>query len=325
MWAAWARWLGVPGPAMFAALGATIERGVSHREALALIRPGVDVDAETDARAAAGDPDGFRPEDVYPDARPALAELRRSGRRVGMAGNTGRSAEAVLAAVGEPGDLITSSEAVGAEKPAPAFFRALADLAGEPPERIAYVGDRLDNDVLPAQAAGMTGVHIRRGPWGVLHAARPRPPRPICGSTRCAASRSCSMRSVPGGEAGRRDRGPDPRTVHQRGVVHHLDLVADVLRDRTLHVRQPLDRLPDAALTAAAVHAGDRDQRPLHGHSPGLEAAAAATYAATSTASWPFSSSAGMGGSDEVAPTRICSLTMASNEERSQSSLAGPA
>jgi FMN phosphatase YigB (HAD superfamily) len=31
------------------------------------------------------------------------------------------------------------------------------------------VGDRVDNDVLPALACGMEAVHIRRGPWGLLH------------------------------------------------------------------------------------------------------------------------------------------------------------
>ena len=35
--------------------------------------------------------------------------------------------------------------------------------------RIAYVGDRVDNDVLPALAAGLVAVHVRRGPWGLLH------------------------------------------------------------------------------------------------------------------------------------------------------------
>jgi FMN phosphatase YigB (HAD superfamily) len=35
----------------------------------------------------------------------------------------------------------------------------------------------MDNDVLPAQAAGMIGVHLRRGPWGHLHAARPEAAR----------------------------------------------------------------------------------------------------------------------------------------------------
>ena len=35
------------------------------------------------------------------------------------------------------------------------------------------MGDRLDNDVLPARAAGMRTVLLRRGPWGHLHSARP--------------------------------------------------------------------------------------------------------------------------------------------------------
>jgi FMN phosphatase YigB (HAD superfamily) len=39
------------------------------------------------------------------------------------------------------------------------------------------VGDRLDNDVLPAVAAGMTGVFVRRGPWGVIHATWPEAAR----------------------------------------------------------------------------------------------------------------------------------------------------
>jgi len=34
---------------------------------------------------------------------------------------------------------------------------------------IAYVGDRVDNDVEPALAAGIDAVHVRRGPWGHLH------------------------------------------------------------------------------------------------------------------------------------------------------------
>ena len=31
------------------------------------------------------------------------------------------------------------------------------------------MGDRVDNDVLPALAAGLVAVHVRRGPWGLLH------------------------------------------------------------------------------------------------------------------------------------------------------------
>jgi len=35
------------------------------------------------------------------------------------------------------------------------------------------VGDRLDNDVLPALAAGMIAVFLRRGPWGYIHTTHP--------------------------------------------------------------------------------------------------------------------------------------------------------
>jgi len=54
-----------------------------------------------------------------------------------------------------------------------AFFRRIAAELNVEPRRIAYVGDRIDNDVLPAKSAGMRAVFIRRGPWGHLHAHRP--------------------------------------------------------------------------------------------------------------------------------------------------------
>ena len=44
----------------------------------------------------------------------------------------------------------------------------LAELADARPAEVAYVGDRADNDVLPALAAGLVAFHLRRGPWGRL-------------------------------------------------------------------------------------------------------------------------------------------------------------
>ena len=82
--------------------------------------------------------------------------------------------ETSLAALGVPADFIASSARWGVEKPDPAFFARAVEVAGVPAHAIAYVGDRLDNDVLPAKAAGMLGVFIRRGPWGVIHAASPQ-------------------------------------------------------------------------------------------------------------------------------------------------------
>jgi FMN phosphatase YigB (HAD superfamily) len=37
--------------------------------------------------------------------------------------------------------------------------------AGCPAGQLLYVGDRLDNDIRPAQAAGLATALIRRGPW----------------------------------------------------------------------------------------------------------------------------------------------------------------
>ena len=68
-------------------------------------------------------------------------------------------------------DRVGSSAGWGVAKPSPEFFARVADLADVTPAKIAYVGDRVDNDIEPALAAGMVAVHIRRGPWGFLHAA----------------------------------------------------------------------------------------------------------------------------------------------------------
>ncbi len=66
-------------------------------------------------------------------------------------------------------DFVGSSARWGVWKPRPGFYARLIEEAGVPPEKIAYVGDRVDNDILPALAAGLVAVHVRRGPWGLLH------------------------------------------------------------------------------------------------------------------------------------------------------------
>lgn len=111
--------------------------------------------------------------DLYPDAISCLIELRRFGLVVGIAGNEPAETEVDLRKLELPVDHIATSTGVGVAKPDPAFFKALRDLVGVPADQIAYVGDRLDNDLLPAQAAGMVGVLIERGPWGLAHAMRP--------------------------------------------------------------------------------------------------------------------------------------------------------
>jgi len=172
-WGMWADWLGVTRLTFFAALGALIERGEHHRRVFEIVRPGIDLARERAARAAAGLDERIEPGDFYLDALPCLRELRARGYRIGLAGNQPIAAEAQLRSLGLPADIVASSAGWGVEKPAPEFFARIAAAACVPASSIAYVGDRLDNDVLPAAAAGMVAVFVRRGPWGHLHATQP--------------------------------------------------------------------------------------------------------------------------------------------------------
>ena len=56
----------------------------------------------------------------------------------------------------------------GVEKPGPAFFKRVAQAAPCDADEILYVGDRLDNDIRPAVAAGLRTALIRRGPWAMI-------------------------------------------------------------------------------------------------------------------------------------------------------------
>lgn len=57
----------------------------------------------------------------------------------------------------------TATKAVICGKPAPAYFEAALEMLGVPAARAAMVGDDVANDVLGAQAIGMTGVLVRTG------------------------------------------------------------------------------------------------------------------------------------------------------------------
>ncbi len=107
-------------------------------------------------------------DELYPDAVPAIDELRSRGLRVAAVGNTPAASEELLR---DRVDVLGSSESWGVAKPAAEFFARVVGAVAVDAQDIAYVGDRVDNDVLPALAAGMVAVHIRRGPWGHLHEA----------------------------------------------------------------------------------------------------------------------------------------------------------
>lgn len=164
--AAWADWLGVPRHTFSAVFGAVIARGLDYQETFRAFRPDFDLAVELERRAAAGQPESFGEEDLYPDARPCLTSLREQGLVVGLAGNQPAHAESTLRALDLPVDLIGTSHGWGVAKPSPAFFERVVREGGGDASSILYVGDRPDNDARPAQEAGMKTCLIRRSPWG---------------------------------------------------------------------------------------------------------------------------------------------------------------
>jgi HAD superfamily hydrolase (TIGR01549 family) len=166
VWSTWADELKVPRLTFLAALGAVIARGGEHRD----VFPMFDAeDWQLRMDAVEGAYGGFAAEDLYADAIPTLDALREAGLRVAIVANQPATRAEQLRAIGVEAEVVAMSESIGVAKPDPAFFQRALQLMGSPdPWSVAYVGDRVDNDVLPAMAAGMRAVWIRRGPWGVI-------------------------------------------------------------------------------------------------------------------------------------------------------------
>ena len=171
-WASWAAEMGRSETEFMAALKSVIRERQHHREVFKRLDPDFDLQAAYRRRDATDD-NIWEEQDLYPDARAALTRLKARGFQIGLAGNQPHKARHALECLTLPVDWIANSAELGAEKPAPEFFARIAAKAGMPASNIAYVGDRLDNDILPAQAAGMRGAFLVRGPWGEAHAKWP--------------------------------------------------------------------------------------------------------------------------------------------------------
>jgi FMN phosphatase YigB (HAD superfamily) len=166
VWATWARHVGVSPLTFAAALGAVIAVGGPHQSVFD--RLGVP-DWRALIPAVDEDLGNLRPGDVYPDALAAERALRDHGYRTALIANQPARRHAELLALGFAPDVIAMSEAMGVSKPADGFYRRALELLGDPdPARVAHVGDRIDNDVVPARRNGLRSVWIRRGPWGRL-------------------------------------------------------------------------------------------------------------------------------------------------------------
>ena len=164
-WAAVAQYAGIPPLTLMGVLGGLIERREHHRSLFGYLQ------------IESVDPNifGYQIEerDLYPDVVAVLRQLKTAGYVIGITGNQPLGAVQQVAALGLPVDFVGSSSEWGVAKPDPGFFKRIAAGLGLGYSQILYVGDRLDNDVLPAQEIGMHAALIRRGPWGYLHAQWP--------------------------------------------------------------------------------------------------------------------------------------------------------
>lgn len=166
VWSIWADMLGIPRLTFLAGFGATLARGGEYRDVFDLF--GVP-DWRTAWPAHEAIYAGFQHDDLYPDALPAMDALRARGYRLAVIGNQPESRTAELRRIGVEAEVMAMSGEMGVAKPAPAFFERVMELLGaSSPSSVAYVGDRVDNDVLPAIVARMRAIWIRRGPWGVI-------------------------------------------------------------------------------------------------------------------------------------------------------------
>jgi HAD superfamily hydrolase (TIGR01549 family) len=166
VWSIWADMLGISMLTFMAGFGAVLARGGEHRDVFELFNVADWRTAWPEHEAIYG---GFRADDLYPDAIPAMDALRARGYRVAVIGNQPTSRTEELRRIGVEAEVVAMSAEMGVAKPSQEFFERALELLGSPAaSSVAYVGDRVDNDVLPAVVAGMRAVWIRRGPWGFI-------------------------------------------------------------------------------------------------------------------------------------------------------------
>ena len=103
-------------------------------------------------------------EKLYPDAKPVLSELKKRY-HLGIIANQNPGTFDRLEGfgIGSLFDVVVSSGDFGKAKPDPKIFLWALKAAHCKPAEAAMIGDRLDNDIVPAQRLGMATVWIKQG------------------------------------------------------------------------------------------------------------------------------------------------------------------
>lgn len=105
---------------------------------------------------------------VYPQAAECLTQLHRKY-KLGIIANQipGTASQMEQYGLSQHLDLIVASAEEGIEKPDPRIFELALKWANCLPENAAMIGDRLDNDIMPAKQLGLKTIWIRQGFGGM--------------------------------------------------------------------------------------------------------------------------------------------------------------
>ncbi len=104
----------------------------------------------------------------YDDTAPTLVRLKMVGYKIGVVtdGLSVKQWEKLIRMrIEDVFDSVVVSEDIGIEKPDIKIFQKACDELEVKPEECAYVGDRLDTDILGANKANMVSIRLLRGKY----------------------------------------------------------------------------------------------------------------------------------------------------------------
>ena len=102
---------------------------------------------------------------LYPDVAKILKTLYTKGYKLGIIANQNPGTQARLEfwGVHQYFDIIAASAEIGYAKPDIRIFEKAFEIANCTANECIMVGDRLDNDIVPAKSLGMTTIWIKQG------------------------------------------------------------------------------------------------------------------------------------------------------------------
>ncbi len=102
---------------------------------------------------------------LYPEAKPVLEKLKEKNFKLGIIANQSPGTEERLKSwnILKYFDVIAASAEESIAKPDLRIFEIALEKANCKPQNAVMIGDRLDNDIVPANKIGMKTVWIRQG------------------------------------------------------------------------------------------------------------------------------------------------------------------